>query len=225
MKFDDQSVADVKKDLLRREQKSYWRAMIRSKHLQRIAAGVFVILLIYLSIHLVGMYWFGWQDSRTISIGTLLRAPAIIVGDKWILVEQYFQEKRALEGFNKQLPQDQQISKNNIHKILTEELIRKELIRQIAIQYDVEITDNEIISRARSIFGQLFDDTERLNSLLYTTYGYSFAQYKQFVIRPLLLEEKLNQKLIQNNQPQAESLDDLIFQLRNTQKIYVLIQQ
>lgn len=182
--------------------------------LKSMAAGAglsILALLVVVSIVLtIGVYKLGWNNPATDVLTHALPLPAASVnGDKIAFsqfqddvntVHRYFAKIKEKNGGVAQQPEP---TEEQIRAGVMDRLIQMEILKQQAAKYDIKVTDEEVDAEFEKFqqSGQSEDPAGEIQDL----YGWSLTQFKDKVMRPYLLQEKLTAALGEDESLNADA--------------------
>lgn len=173
-----------------------------SKKMKRMIA-VIIALIIVLPIitFLIGVYKLQWQGKFVDSVMNVIPLPAASVNGQWVnyaewregvaTVNHFYAQKEEL-GLGSSLPDlsSEQIESNELDR-----LIEKQLLEDLAAQYQITVTAEEIETEyTSSILPQATDEAEVIKTVE-TLYGWSLDEFKQEIVREVVLRGKLQQAM------------------------------
>lgn len=151
-------------------------------------------LVIFLGVILYRVYWRVATDSFTVGVAKALRLPAAKVGSTVVYYGDYVNDLRAI---NVMRAYDAKV--NGPGAALTDEkmsdqvlwrLANNILVNQVARQYQVTVSDDEVNEAKKAIVSK-FKDSASADAETISRYGWDMNTYAANVIRPYLLQEKV----------------------------------
>ncbi len=136
-------------------------------------------------------------NPTVITIAETLNYPAAKVDGKKISYSEFVNDLRALKIYSSHEQGLENSSEKELAGQVIARLILSEISQRLADRYEVELIDEEVDSASEFILAnyeskeQADADTERL-------YGWNFDQYKERVLKPLMLDDKIYQYLAAN---------------------------
>ena len=131
------------------------------------------------------------QNPTILKVAKALNLSAASVNGQNVLYSNYIEDFSTLKRFyaaqGSEFPptSDQDISDMTISR-----LVANKLIEQLAKKYNVEVTEADIESKKQELLKN-FPDQAAIDAELQKNYGWNFETYINKVIRPLVLEQKL----------------------------------
>lgn len=92
------------------------------------------------------------------------------------------------------------VSDQEISDMTLSRLIANKLIEQLATQYNVQVSENDVETKKQELL-KTFQSQAQVEEQLQKNYGWSFDTYVQKVIRPLVREQKLQETFASNANP------------------------
>jgi len=196
-----------------------------------------VVILIGLAVIIIAVslvaFWqlYGLKtETKLVSvIAKIVPLPAASVNGEYVYYEDYLKTLNAAKHFyakQKEAGFDATPPEEDIMKMVLEDrLIKNKLVRQIAFDYKITVTQDEVDSMVNEIIASQ-GTQEEFEEFLNEFYLMSLADYKKYFLIPGIYYDKLNQRIIGddnlNSQPKkdiqaymnrlrnGESFDDLL---------------
>ncbi len=165
--------------------------------------GVVVLIVVGLATEGVGMYRFYFDDPVTRWITIHLPYPVAGVGNHMLRYSDYKDSERALTQYfktdrNLDLTTDEnRESLQDLRKSILDRMIEDRVVRDLAIQNDVVVTDADVQKELDTIKQQIPTD-QALGDALKQLYGWTQDQFVDRVVRPQAQLTKL-QNLYSND--------------------------
>ncbi len=160
--------------------------------------GVVALVLIAGGVLVYGVYKLGWRNSATDILTHSLPLPAAMVNgnaityaayqDDVATVKRYFAKQQEQGGAAAQAPTDADLRKGVIDRLVQMEILKEEAARRNITVTQKEI-DDEFASFQKSGGGT--DPSAKILEM----YGWTLAQFKEKVMLPYLLQQKLSDAL------------------------------
>lgn len=159
-----------------------------------IVAAIILIPIITLGLCI---YVFNLRNSTIDSIAHVVPLPVAIVDGQWVSYAEWrdgvatvnhFYSQQAELGLTGSLPDltAEQIESNELDR-----LVGRALLKELASQYDLTVTQEEIDQEYQTtILPQATDEAEIANTIQ-TMYGWTIDQFKQQVVQEVVLRQKL----------------------------------
>jgi len=134
-------------------------------------------------------------DPFTATVASILRLPALKVGDQKVLYSDYLSDLKAIH-----VMQQYDKANNGPGAELTAEQMSDQvllrlsnmiLVNKAAKNYNLSVTDKDI-SDLKAQMLQQFKDEADANAQLMKRYGWTMAQYQEKVMKPFILQNKLS---------------------------------
>ncbi len=168
---------------------------------------IFIVLgltvLVFLAVVGAGVYRAyakSASDTFTMKVASLLRLPAVKVGDDTILYTTYMEDLRAIHvmrDFDKaQTPPGPgaELTEEQMSDQVLLRLVNNALAENTAKKYELSVADEDVQAVKDKLLAQFKDENE-LNAELMNRYGWNFASYENKVVRPFILQDKLAKKI------------------------------
>jgi foldase protein PrsA len=171
--------------------------------------GLVLTVGIGLAVLITGIYKWNWQGPAADLAARSLPLPAAKVNDRTILLSEYQDDVKTLGqfyvkavefGFQQegQAPSSEEIKKNALDR-----LIRNELLQAEADSRNLTVTPAEVDAEfSKLTSGGSTDDIAKQISDLY---GWSVERFKQKVLEPYVIEQKLGQALAKDESFNGET--------------------
>jgi len=176
-------------------------------------AAFFLIFLLILMI--VGIYLAGWQGEMSKTLTNLIPLPAVYVNGHFITANEFLTDVAALENY---LARNKSVfTKESVRKKIIANLIEKDIINQLAKEYDVFLSDLELEEElSQSVLKQT--TIEQLNQMVDELYHWDFQEYISKVVKPLVLTKKVHEEFDRRNNSQniKEQMEQYYSQLADS---------
>jgi len=133
------------------------------------------------------------ENSFVLKTAQVLNLPAAKVNDLKISYTDYIDDIQTLRKFYEEPPEgvtkptDEQVSDQVISRLVANRLIAK-----LADEYKVKVMDEDLAEFKTNLLTQ-FENEAVAREELETRYGWSLEKYMEKVVRPILLEQKLQE--------------------------------
>jgi len=165
-----------------------------------IVTGLIVLAVAGLAIFAVGIYKYRWNGPATGAVLKAIPYPAALVNSNVIKYSDFLADIKTLNRFYSKVggqqgtpvPDDAEIRKNVI-----ERLIQNEVLSEEAVRYNLAVTDAEVNAEYDKLAAQQAGSgaTGDISNEIMDLYGWTVAQFKEKVLRPYLLQQKLAEAL------------------------------
>lgn len=183
---------------------------------------MFIFVAILLSVFALGIYRWNWRGQATKIVTKILPYPAAIVDGSVILWSSYQENLATLERFY-QIQRDHAAlgsvvpSENEMQKRVLDRLIRDRLIENLAARYDISVSYDDVLKAYNQALINTAVTTAPLarervaaelkaETTLKSQYGLSAGEYREKMLRPFLISQRLQEKLAQDNTLNADKL-------------------
>lgn len=176
-----------------------------SKKMKRII-GIIIALIIILPIFafLIGVYTLNWKGDVVDSVMRVVPLPAASVNGAWVsyaewregvaTVNHFYAQKEEL-GLGASIPD---LTQEEIESNELDRLIERHLLEELAAQFEVTVSNEEIEAEyTNSILPQATDEAEVIKTVD-TLYGWSLDEFKQEIVREVVLRAKLQEAMNQD---------------------------
>lgn len=157
-----------------------------------------------------------YKASDNVYLRVVSRAlPAAKVGDKTVSYHKFLAMREAIDTFiSSQAGQAAEVTAppiNELNKNILDRLSRILVLEEMAKQKNVAVTDEEI----KAVFSDVVkaaasSTTPNVNEYLSKNYGWNEDDFRQEVLRPALLEQKLGLEYAKEKEGDQQALDNAI---------------
>jgi len=164
---------------------------------KKIKILIYFILFVLLTSLLfgTGLSYFKWQNPIIKKITKYIPYPVAIVNFKIITYYDWERQVEALQNFyQKQLDQNPKFefpTKNQTYQHVLDRMIEQKLIEQLALDYQVNISQEEINNQILEITEEIGGE-DALSDQLKELYNWTIEDFKKEIIRPFLIKDKLS---------------------------------
>ncbi len=130
------------------------------------------------------------DSSLALGVAKAFNLSAAEINDLKVSYLDYIDDLQTLEKFYADQADLPQPSEDEVSDQVISRLLANTLIAEIAKDYDVEVLDSDVDEMKAQLLSQ-FPDEAAAEAELMTRYGWTLEKYIQKVIKPLLLEQKL----------------------------------
>lgn len=156
--------------------------------------GIFVILVAFI----VGAFAIVKFEIRNqsehpfvLSVARATGAPAAKINDDIIRYDDYIADLETLRSFFDENPEQLiDTTREDIPKQVMTRLLINEVVRQVADTFEISVSDEELESGLQEMEDQLGTE-DNIEDVVKETFGWDFDLYVNRVVRPLLLQIKL----------------------------------
>lgn len=173
-------------------------------------AALAVLGLGTLAVMTAGIYKFGWSGPAAGAIARALPYPVALVNSNVIRYSEYLDDIATLRHFyDKQadqiaaqggtLPSEEEIRQN-----VMDRLVRNEVLAEEALRYNVSVSDEDIDAEFERLVGQA-GDAATVEKDIEDLYGWTVEKFREKVLMPYLLEQKLAEAVGKDDALNAEA--------------------
>lgn len=172
--------------------------------------GLAVVIVGVYAVMAAGVYGFHWRGSKTLTISRYVPLPVALVNWRPVSLRTFLDQVKTLNHYSAYLHETNPESfparteTENTQAALTK-LVRDNAAEQLVAKLGVQVQAADIDQAYRSQLLQNGNEEQVMNTIR-QLYGWTPEQFKQYVIRPVVINDKLQEKL---------SFDD---QLNTTQR-------
>ncbi len=195
-----------------------------------IAISVALFLLIVLTVGaglvIQGIYTKQTESSSARLAAKVFSLPAANVNGKSLKYERFLQTRDAVRKFinseagkdvGATMPPEKELNEN-----ILEQLIRQKLVEAVAEEKDISVTDEEVNQIFDEVAAQAASSTQStISEYLQDNYGWNEDNFREYVLRPALLEQKVGQAIGTDADPYA--LENLLLANRQDPKVVVYL--
>lgn len=193
-----------------------------------IIAGLVLLTVLTLTVGftIYGIYANQNQDSVSRFVAKALSLPAASVEGRKVTYERFLNTRDAVRRFinseagrdvGAAMPSDDQLNQN-----ILEQLIRQKLVAVIAEEKQISISNEELDEVFNEVAEQAASSTESdINTYLHDNYGWNKQNFREYVLQPALLEQKLAQALAGEGNPMA--LENMLAGKRQGEDVVVYL--
>ncbi len=133
------------------------------------------------------------QNKMVLKVAAILDLPAAKMNGMKITYTDYIRDIQTLNKFYSsaeatEKPTEEQISDQVLSRLIANLLIAKE-----AKKYDIKVTDEDVSKMKSQIMAQ-FESEDSARAELMSRYGWTLEDYTEQVMKPLILEQKLQEE-------------------------------
>jgi foldase protein PrsA len=161
--------------------------------------GLGATVLIAGGVLVYGIYKLNWTGPAAELAADALPLPAAVINDRTVLLSDYNADVATLNRFYSKAGDygladpNSQPSESDIRSNALDRLLRQELLQSVADQYELSVTQAEVDEEYGTLAGG--GDNADLAMQIADLYGWDVATFKDKVIAPYLLEQKLSEAL------------------------------
>jgi hypothetical protein len=186
--------------------------MSHKKVMAMVVGGVLLLIVLSSSVvFLWGVYNKHWENGVATSVANALPIPAAKVGSRTVLLRDYFDGLTSLRvylSFSEQaLAQAQRPStvSDDDRKNILERLIQEQVLEEVAATRNVTASDAQIDAIMNEL-NVTATSTASFEDFIAKNYGWSVADFKRHIARPLVLTRLLSTSFAADHGGDAEAL-------------------
>ncbi|MBD3281129.1 hypothetical protein GF391_00080 [Candidatus Uhrbacteria bacterium] len=202
-----------------------------SKSQQKIiglSAALLLVIVITLTVGITIYGIYTEQNDGTASrfVAKALALPAASVEGRKVAYTRFLLTRDAVKRFiNSEAGQDVGAAmppEDQLNQNILEQLIRQQMVAAIAAQKQVTLSDEEVDEVFNEVASQAASSTQSdIDTYLRDNYGWNQDNFREYVLRPALLEQKLAQQLSTGSNPVA--LENLLITKRQSEDVVVYL--
>lgn len=182
-----------------------------------LALGLFISLFGY------GIYRQHWQSSFVYALSAVVPYPAILVDWEVVRYRTYLDELRTLERYWAKERANSNVwlgipNQDEIRERLINKLVEEKLLEIWARKNSLAVAEEEIDREWRRLQSRE-SATAEVRAFLDSNYGWSGAKFKERVLRPFLLQQKVKTALVQARPKNEDQLK------ARAEEVYVLAKE
>ncbi len=175
------------------------------------------VILLILFIFGIGICRYGWNGNISKALLKFIPYPAAIVGSDLILYKDYdYILRTALNGEQHNQSESDLINKKEVSAKVLDRLIINKIIKDIALKYEISISDEDINSSFTEYAKQFNSEEEFINTLK-ELYLWDINDFKSRIIYPILLQNRVNNYIVWSddfNQDRINSANKILNELK-----------
>ncbi len=141
------------------------------------------------------------QNPTILKVAKVLHLSAASVNGQKVLYSNYIEDFMTLKKFYAaQGSEFPPVSDNDISDMTVSRLVANKLIEQLSAKYNITVTDDDLNAKKQELLSK-FPSQEAIDAELQKNYGWNFDTYLEKVIRPLVLEQKLQSAFVSSTDP------------------------
>jgi len=187
-----------------------------------------IILTISAGMAMYGVYSKQGDGAGARFVSKVFALPAANVDGKSIKYQRFLETRDAVRRFinsdagkevGATMPTEKELNQN-----ILEQLIRQRLVESIAEEKGISITEEEINTVFDEVATQAASSTDSdISKYLEDNYGWNENDFREFVLRPALLEQKVAQTMAEENED-PYALENLLITNRQKPEVVVYLQ-
>lgn len=163
-----------------------------------ILGGIFAAIIIAAisGVFLWGVYLQRWDTPITRAVASVISVPVARVGEISIPLDRYYRDVDSLKSYyNSEEAKAAGLSGNQFgdleRKQALERLIEEAAILEMALEKKITLTNEEIEKAIDAQFVSPSSTRQELEENIQRTYGWTMFDFREHIVRPILLERKL----------------------------------
>ena len=187
--------------------------------------GAAIILVLAAVIFGVGIYRFGWSGEVVAKITKVAPYPAAFVNWRPVRFSDYADDVETLKTFfasqgaelGAEMPSEQELKSQVLDRLL-----KNELSYQLAKKYNVSVSDGDLEAEVEKIVAQ-DESRENVEETLQKQYGWGIAEFKEKVLKPFLIQQKLQEAISKDetlNQEAKQKAENVLAEVKKGEKSF-----
>lgn len=183
--------------------------------------GVGLLAIIFLMIIILGfgIYYFKWEGRLISGVVKVIPYPIAFVNNQPIRFSEYQDDMATLQNFIK-LQGGEEAS--GLERKVLDRLIQNEVANQLARKYNIKIAESDLDAEIQKIIEQE-GTKEKVEEILKQQYDWGIEKFKDKVLRPFLLQEKLQAAIIGDeelNKKEKERAEEVLRKVKSGEKSF-----
>jgi len=158
-------------------------------------AGVIVLVVAGAVVFGLGIYKLGWKGPATDAVLRTVPLPAALVNNNIIKYSDFNDDIKTLTRFyskiGAQQPDVPKPTDSEIRKNVMDRLVQNEVLKELALKYNLSVSDQDIETEFNKLSSQRDPSSGSVSDEIMDLYGWSVGQFKEKVLKPYLLQQKL----------------------------------
>lgn len=219
-KADKQEPGNIKSD--KKPKKTKKNHPSQKKPLLKAAVvGAISLVLIIIIFFGAKLYFFNTLETPLDDyVYRVVPYPILIVGNNVVFYNDYQSQLNSLLSFynsesknnpNLEMPSVQETKSHIINR-----MIEKEIVKKAAKNYNVSVTDEELESQIQTLSDEV-GSSQALSSQLQSLYGWGIEEFKEEILKPLILKNKVAFAIILDdriNQEARQKAEEILAQVQ-----------
>ncbi|RJO59494.1 hypothetical protein C4546_01965 [Candidatus Parcubacteria bacterium] len=180
--------------------------------LRRILWGLLAVILAVILVFAVGYMRFSWQTGALLWPAKVLPYPVAMIGSHWLSyldyqndvpnIIQYLERNETPDASAKRgMPLDVYA-----RKIILNKMVGEDIINRLAKVKNIVINQSDIDNTYKDYIAQAGGNQSEIENYIRTLYNWSVAQFKQKLIRPQVVQNKIAEAYFAEIKKQTEDL-------------------
>ncbi|MCF7795794.1 peptidylprolyl isomerase [Patescibacteria group bacterium] len=189
-----------------------------------VVLSLLFILVVANAAYRFSIYKFDKKDDFSLKYADFLNLPALSINGDKILYNDFISDFETLSYYyqkrNSENPDMPIMSDNDIKKELKNKMIQDYFMFELASDYDITVTESEIENEFEEVIDQL-GDADKIEQAIFDAYSWSIEEFKENVLKPFILREKLENYISLNdqiNKDKKELISSILTEIKNSSK-------
>ncbi len=176
-----------------------------------VVGAIVVVILVFV----VGFLRFSWQKPSLLWIASTLHLPVAIVGNQWLSYTDYQQDVPNITSYLERNEPPDAASQRTLsmdvytRKIILNKVIGESLLSIIAKEQGVTFTAADVQTTYDG-YVQQSGNAADVEQYIQTLYGWTVDQFKQKLIQPQVIQQKLAEKYFADVKGQVSTIRDTV---------------
>ncbi|MCF7906354.1 peptidylprolyl isomerase [Patescibacteria group bacterium] len=189
-----------------------------------IIISILFIIVVINSVYRFSIYKFDKKDDFSLKYADFFNIPAFVINGDKMLYNDFISDFKTLSYYyqkrNSENPDMPIIPDNDIKKELKEKTIQDYFMFQLASDYNINVSSVEIENEFNEVIDQL-GDASKIEQAIFDAYSWSIDEFKENVLKPFILREKLENYISLNDQINKDKKDlisSILSEIQNSNK-------
>jgi len=165
-----------------------------------LVVGILAIVILALVLLGFGLYYFKWSSPLISGVVKIVPYPVAFVNNHMIRFSEYEDDMLTLKNFIKHQGGEETAG---LEKSVLDRLIQNEVADQLAKKYSIVVTEKDLEDEIQKIIAQE-GSKEKVEQVLDEQYGWGIEKFKEKVLRPFLLQDRLQKAIASNEELNKE---------------------
>jgi foldase protein PrsA len=175
-------------------------------------SGLVIIALVTVAVFSLGIYKFKWSGPATDVAVHALPFPAATVNGTPILLSEYLDDIATLKRFYAKMSEREGAgfsapSDDDIKKSALDRLVQNQILSEEAVRFDLTVADSEVDAEFDTLANERGGE-QGLRDEILDLYGWTPEQFKSKVMRPYLLQQKLDEAIRSDEEMSGQAKED-----------------
>lgn len=191
----------------------------------------FILILVFLFIivsantfYRFSIYRFDKRDNFSLKYADFFNISAIIINNNKISYNEFIDDFDTLYYYyqkrNAENPDMPIVSSNDIKKEVKNKIIQDYFMFKIASDFGIKVTENEIENEFNEVVDQL-GDASKIEQAIFDAYSWTIDEFKENVLKPFILKEKINSYISLNddiNKEKKDFISNIVLEMKDSDK-------